>query len=153
MARTLRWHETIIGSTALAGGAQTNHELAATIESSETRGATVTRMIIDISMHPEALTVIHETYWGITILPIEAVQAGAFPEADAIEEANWLVHGRMYARSENLSDSSRDPRVMLDIRSQRIFRARTDRLHIILDNQPNAVNYSMFVRTLVRTPP
>ena len=153
MPRMLRWHETIVNTAALAGGVQTSHDLCATLESSERRQATVTRMILDIWMHPEALTVVHKLYYGVTMLALEQVVAGALPEADGIEESSWLVHGVLYTRSENLSNSSRDDHVRLDIRSQRIFRARTDVLHLVLDNQPNAISYEVFARVLVRTPP
>ena len=152
MPRATKWFETIQGFVNVAAGAQGSNDLLFNLDDANRRMATVTRMIIDLAMHPAAVTTIHELFWGITVETGEQFLAGVHPETDVVSDADWLIHGKLYSRSSDLSDSSQDDRVRLDIRAQRVLRGRRDTLVLVVDDSGSGVSYSAFMRVLMRLP-
>ena len=118
------------------------------------KGATITRLIVDLQMRNTFLSQTAWMFWGITTVNADARAALAFPDpSDLGETAGWMVRGRLVATSLNLVGNQEITRTMLDIRSQRVFRNEKDELHLIVDNGPSAgCEWTAFIRVLVKLP-
>ena len=151
--RPTQWYESIQQDVALNAGQQAHTDLLSNIATGNRQGSTVTRMILDIQMRPGAITVTHEIYVGIAVLNADAVGASAFPDADSVDDTDWLFHARLISNSSNVSDGTQGDRIRMDIRSQRVLRAQQDRLILVRDNLIGAVTtYNHFIRVLMKHP-
>jgi hypothetical protein len=154
--RGFEWFSSDIDFADLAGDGQTNLLLYNAIGQGArfVKGATVTRMIIDLRMRANAVAQTVILFWGIVVVNADARAAGAFPEADDLtDRADWLIRGKMQTIQASLSDSSQWDTVKLDIKSQRVLRAEEDELHLILDSRgANVLEWTAFIRVLMRMP-
>jgi len=154
LRRSTRWYEAIQGETTIAAGVTVFTVLTANMPTAVIRGSTVTRMILDIRVHPVSLTTFTEVFWGVCVVNNAAVASAAVPDPGIVDSTDWLVHGRLNTRSGNLSANAGDDRVMLDIRAQRVLRATTDRLILVYHNIIGGAGAgrSHFIRTLMKHP-
>ena len=151
--RALQWYETIGAEQVLTAQLTTGVDLLSNLATGNRQGATVTRMILDMTAHPTALTVVNELYWGVSVMNADALAAGAFPDPETVDETDWLIHGRMITRSANLSSVEGDARVSMDLRSQRILRSVADRLILVRRvNTTVDMDTSLFFRVLMKHP-
>jgi len=155
--RPTQWYSAHIDRNALASGAITSHELfgTATVTATAVKGSTVTRFLIDLTVHPQSLTVVVNLFWGLVLLNADAVAAGGLPDpVDTSDRPDYLVRGWLQSGSGNLSDLSQDRRVSLDIRSQRIIRSEEDQLRIVFQASTSGItlDYSFFSRALIKRP-
>ena len=148
--RPTEWYEALQGEVTLAADDQAANNLLAAMATSDIKDSTVTRMIIEIRMHPQVVASFHEMFWGVAVVNSEMVAASVFPDADQVNDADWLVHGRLSTRSSSLSDGTQDDRIFLDIRSQRKLRVATDRLYVIFDTKSFPVGRSHLIRVLMK---
>ncbi len=156
--RTMQWFSKFAQQTNLASGGQANLALYNTSDVNFLfiKGATITRVILDLIWHPQTLTTASYLFWGLVIGNAEVFAAGSFPDADDMSDrAGWLGRGMLKAKSGNLSDGSQDPHVQLDLRSQRVMRTEEDDFRLILDASASGItgDYTAFVRTLIKLPP
>ena len=153
--RSLQWYTTISRGNSVAAAGQQNTHLLTDMDVDLAKDSTVTRLLLEIWFRAPVITVEQHVYYGVVFVNNDAVIAGALPDPSVqADTPPWLVRGWEGFRSANLSDSTQDGRVRLDIRSQRICRTRADQLHLIVD-QPggaNPISYDVFARTLVRHP-
>ena len=152
MPRQLKWFENIQGGVQALANTQKANDLLSNITSANRVGATITRMIGKMYFEAEALTNKHEVFVGVTLVNADAQAAGAFPDADQVDDADWLYHSYVRFSSGNLSDGSQNGMITFDVRSQRKIHAAADRLLLITDVGGFSVFRSHFVRTLVRLP-
>jgi len=155
--RPMQWFDTETPFGGLAGNAQANLLLYnVTFQASASvKGATITRMIIDLRLQAGSVAQLTEVYWGIILVNADARAAGAFPDADDMSEtAGWLARGRMMVVQSDLSDRSQWDEVHMDLRSQRVLRNEKDELHLILDNGSASftANWAAMIRVLVKLP-
>ena len=151
--RATQWYESIQGEELRQGATQDVDDLLSNIATGNRQGATVTRMILDLNVHPVDVTLLYEMYWGVTIISADALAALALPDPQNVDDADWLVHGRLIGRSANLSGKEGDDRVQVDIRSQRILRSVSDRLVLVTDvDTTGDLDYSHMVRVLMKHP-
>jgi len=139
-----------------AATAQTNLILYSVLSQSNAavKGATVTRMLVDLVMGGASLAQDIRMHWGITVVNADARAAGVFPDpSDLAETVSWLARGRLIGIQSDLSDSSQRRYAQLDIRSQRVLRSEKDELHLIVDNAgPNTFNWAAWIRVLMKLP-
>ena len=153
MPRQLKWYESIQGSTTLVSAAQASNDLLANLETANRVGATVTRIIGKMHFNTTVVTNLHSVHYGITLVNADALAAGSLPEADAVDDADWLYHSYAEFKSDSVPDMSQNAVVVFDVRSQRVIRAGQDRLLMIFDNSAGeTLNRSHMIRTLVRLP-
>ena len=157
MPRPVEWFTVETDFLSLATGAQTNKLLynAASSSSAAVKGATVTRMIVDVRLRATSLAQLNKAFWGIVVINADARAANAFPDpAEMADRPGWLARGRLQTIQDSLSDASQWDKVQLDLRSQRILRAEGDELHLIFENGATGFTAEMsaFVRTLMRLP-
>ena len=118
------------------------------------KGATVTRIILELSLAANAIDIVARTKWGIVSISEDAATAAAFPDADAaLDLADWLIRGASVIVSSDVNDGSQFVRVSRDYRAQRVLRGATDETHFIIDNASGVqVNFDLWTRILVRLP-
>ena len=119
------------------------------------KGSTITRMLVDLIVSPDAVAQRVRLYWGIVVVNADARAAGAFPDPeDVTDRPSWLVRGRAEVMADSISDASQWKRIELDLRSQRIMRSEEDELQLILSAATTGfvLNFSAFIRILVRMP-
>ena len=155
--RPLKWFTTSQDFTNLVSNAQTNLFLYGTSSSvaEGVKGSTITRMIVDLTCAPIAVSQRVQLFWGIAIINADARAAGAFPEADDPgDRADWLARGRLQSTSGNLSNRSEWDQVRLDLHSQRIMRGAEDELHLVLDaiGSGFTLDFSAYIRVLMKLP-
>ena len=156
-SRPLEWYTKDQSFTAIASAAQSADTLysAAGEGVSFIKGATVTRMIIDVFLRAGSVAQLCRLFWGITIVSAEATAASAFPDVDDLTDRHdWLVRGRLMTIQDSLSDSSQWDRVHLDLRTQRVIRSEESELMFIVDAGSDgfAMEWAHFIRTLIRKP-
>ena len=154
--RNLAWITTESPLAALASNTGTNQLLYNTtiFGGMSTKGATLTRAIVDLTFRADSVSQLSEMYYGITVVNADARAAGAFPDPeDTTDRASWVVRGREYVISSSLSDQSQLVRVLRDIRSQRLLRSIEDELHLIMRNDGAFVcQWACYIRTLWKMP-
>ncbi len=150
----MEWFTSSVSFANLNSGAQTNLTLynATVVGARFVKGATVTRMLVDIIVRSDSVAQDNRLFWGITIVNADARAAGAFPEAaDFSDRPGWLGRGLINNKQSDLSDSSQWSREKLDLRSQRILRNEEDELQLILENGgSNILEFTAYVRTLMK---
>ena len=138
-------------------GGQANHILDTGMVLDEKKDSTIVRMLIDLSVSPNSSTVPLTVAMGITMMNADAHAAGALPEPGNAnsEDANWLWLVPQF-RHDVFAGQGPFARVfVLDIRSKRVYNARTDLLVLVVDNLGSSptVNVIGSVRTLILDPP
>ena len=121
----------------------------------EVKGATVTRMLLDIRLEASSLAQQVQCHWGIVIVNADARAAGAFPDADDLgDRADWLVRGHLRTVQDSLSDASQWDRVKADLRAQRVLRSEESELHLIMDAGSDGFTmvWSAYIRVLMKLP-
>ena len=157
MARPMQWVSRSTGFLSLAPLTLTNFILynSLSISSAAVKGATVTRMIVDLTFKNNALAQNNDAYWGIVPVNADASAAGGFPDPkDMTDRASWLVRGREQFNADSLSDYAQWVRVRQDLRSQRILRSEQDELHLLVENADGAdtFQWAAFIRVLMKLP-
>ena len=154
--RERQWFTSATGFTGLAAGDQTDVQLYnATIHGPRfMKGATVQRMIINMTIRSPSLAENNTLFWGIVVVNEDARIAGALPEADdTADRADWLVRGRLQNITSSVPDGSQWTHRNYDIRSGRTLRSEEDGLLMILDNLGSfTVEFSQFTRVLMLMP-
>ena len=154
--RPFEWYTANQFFTNLAANAQGNLLIYNAIQHGVRgiKGATVTRLLVDIELQPDSVGQNVVMFWGITMVNADARAALAFPEADdPADRADWLGKGRLQTSSSDLFDGSQWHRVHRDLRAQRVFHSEEDELHLIVDSGTvNVLTWSAFIRVLIRLP-
>ncbi len=155
--RQFEWFTTRNNGQTLASDAQGGFGLynAGAVGARFIKGATVTRMLIDLRLRAESVAQLVEVAYGIVVMNSDAVAAGGFPDADDLSDrADWLVRGRLQTIQASLSDSSQWDRVRLDIRTQRILRSEEDEVRMVFDANSSGFTLVIdaYVRLLMRMP-
>ena len=135
--RALQWIMREQVNSGLASGAQDNLTLySSAIHGNRFgKGATVTRLLVDIKLAAAVVAQRNRFYWGIVVMNADARAAGAFPDPeDETDRPSWLARGRMEVVQDSLSDASQWDRALLDLRSQRIIRNEEDELQLVVTN-------------------
>ena len=157
-SRPMQWYTGQQGFQTIADGAADNFTLYNAVSHGprNIKGATITRMIIDLTIRADSVAQIVTGMWGILVMNADARAAGVFPDpADVTDRAGWMIRGRGETIQSDLSDASQWDRRQLDIRSQRVLRTEEDELQFIIDNISGGgriIQYGIFIRVLVRLP-
>ena len=154
--RQLKWFTTLRISQALADNSQLQFNLQADQAASQTANSTVTRILLDLWCRNDVVSNQKVLDWGIAYVSSEAVNAGAFPDADDEDERiDWLGRGRMVAITDVLGKPDNLMHRFYDLRAQRINRSEFDSLRLILNSDSNGTG-GLFVtfsaRCLIRMP-
>ncbi len=155
--RVLQWFTSNQNNTALLSDTQQNLLLYNAIVQGPRfiKGATVTRILLDLVIEADSVAQRNTMFWGIAVVNADARAAGAFPEADDVSDrAGWLGRGKLEVEQASLADSSQWGRTKLDLRSQRVLRNEEEELHLIIDAAATGftLNWSAYVRVLMRLP-
>ena len=153
--RALEWFSTLADAQSVTSGSQSNNSLLSLMDTSVTKGATITRIILQLVIHLGSTAVNSRLKYGIVIVSEDAAAANAFPDADvSSDQADWLVRGAEMLRVSDANDGSQFVRVFRDLRAQRILRSADDQLHFIIDQDSSGITatYELFTRVLVRLP-
>ena len=134
--RTYQWYSILDeNETALASGSQIEKDLLGDLVQDERKGATITRIILDLIIAPDTIAQVTFTSYGLCMVNKDAVSAGAVPEADVnADRADWLLRGRSRNLSGNLSDPTQVFHREYDLRAQRVLRSEEQTLALILDH-------------------
>ena len=157
LRRATQWLSTYKGRGNLASGVQDNLLLVNETELGvrEVKGATVTRILLDIRLEASSVAQQVQMHWGIVVVNADARAAGAFPDADDYgDRADWLVRGHLRTIQSDLSDASQWDRVRADLRAQRILRSEESELHLIVDAGSDGFTmiWTAFIRVLMKLP-
>ena len=155
--RLLQWFDTIEVAQTLSSNGQAEHDLLVEMEDQDQRGATVTRMLLDIDIRPNTVNSYAQMYVGILAWPAEAFLAGIMPDADqeADEGLGWMFRGRLYTLEDTLNVAPRNmgSRLVVDLHSQRVLRTSgADSIYLILDQDSSGITltYNFICRLLMR---
>jgi len=154
--RPMEWYSTVTGFAVLAAGAQSNTLLYNAVGQGtrNIKGATITRVIVDLLVKNDTVAQNNELFWGIVIVNADARAAGAFPDPnDMSDRAGWMYRGRILTNASSLTDRAQWAQKQLDLRSQRLLRTEEDELHIIWNNTGATIlQFAIFARVLVKLP-
>lgn len=154
--RETEWFSQFVPWTALAGDAQTNQTLynAVTHGLRFIKGATVTRIILDMYLRAVVVSEDTQLFFGILVMNADARAAGAFPEADDMtDRPDWMIRGVLQNRFTVAITTQLSTLKEYDLRAQRVLRSEEDELQLILDNgNANALSFSLFIRVLMKLP-
>ncbi len=152
--RTLKWSTAIHDAQTIAASGQNAHPLLGNLSGTR-KGATITRMLINITLGAAAVDILARLKWGVVIVNNDAALASAFPDADdSADDADWLMRDAAVVVMSDVSDGSQLVRMKYDLRAQRIIRSDQDDLRFVIDRDSPVVttNYNLFTRVLVRLP-
>ena len=156
--RPMQWYTSTQGFSTIADGATTSLLLynAATLGTRNIKGATMTRLIIDLTIRADSVAQLAVVFWGIVVMNADAAAAAAFPDPeDMSDRAGWMVRGKSQTIQASLSDASQWDRRRMDIRSQRVLRTEEDELRLIVHNSSGSgvvAQWGPFIRVLARLP-
>ncbi len=151
--RTMQWFTSINPLFTLAANGQLSIDLLGPLAVDQRKGATITRVILDLSLFPTVVTTLHEVFWGLLVMDEEAASAGGFPDADIqSDRQHWLQRGHLISKVLSTSDGKQGDRQMMDIRSQRKLTSEEDTFRIIFDHGATGTSSDivMFARTLIK---
>ena len=143
----------------MASGGQVRIPMLPLLAVGNRKGATVTRLLLEMSWIADADSARKVMNWGITYVNSDAVVALAFPDpSSTLDTPDWIARGQQFAVANSAIASSPGynvTRKSLDLRSQRICRAEDDELYFIIDTDAitaGGVFFNHMFRTLVRLP-
>jgi len=157
IVRETNWFNLDAAFQNLGSGLTTNQTLLSdtTIGNRTIKGATVTRLIIDITIRNAVLAQNNVLYWGITKVNADARAAGAFPDpSDMNDKAGWMIRGRLQCNADSLTDPTQWVSRHYDLRAQRLFRNEEEELQLLIENSATGftVSWTAFIRSLVKWP-
>ena len=134
--RSYQWYSILDeNDTAVASGTQIEKDLLGDLVTDERKGATITRVILDLVISPDQAGQVTFTSYGLCMVNRDAVAAGAVPEADVnSDRADWLLRGRARNNCFALADSTQMFHREYDLRAQRVLRSEEQTLALILDH-------------------
>ena len=154
--RQTKWFTTLRTLQALADNTQLTFPLLADLSASQTQGATITRILIELWIANDITNNAKTMDWGIVLLAGEAVTAGGIPDAqDEDERVDWMGRGRMHVITNNISVMPNFAHMERDLRAQRIIRDEFQELRLITNldaNGTGGVFLTIFTRVLVKMP-
>ncbi len=155
--RRLQWYTKNQDFAAIGSASQANMRMYSAIDEGrgDIKGATVTRMIIDIGLRSPTVAQLTRLFWGIVIVDTEARIAGGLPDADDMSDRHdWLIRGRLFNIQSDLSDSSQWTMRHYDIKTQRILRSEEHELLLVIDAGSDGftMEWTAFTRALMRMP-
>jgi len=149
MARPTKWFTSISNGIVVVSNGQNSINLLSAVEVANRKGSTITRILLKLVAHPEALS------WGLTFVNSDAASAGAFPDTDvATDNVDWLGRGTLFSFSSSLADQSQDDRFEGDLGASRVWRSEQDQFHLIFDASASGTDTTVRVaaRVLLRLP-
>jgi len=155
MARPTKWFTSISNGIVVVSNGQNSINLLSAVEVANRKGSTITRILLKLVAHPEAITVLHALSWGLTFVNSDAASAGAFPDTDvATDNVDWLGRGTLFSFSSSLADQSQDDRFEGDLGASRVWRSEQDQFHLIFDASASGTDTTVRVaaRVLLRLP-
>jgi len=154
--RLLKWFTTLRQLQALADNSQITFDLLTDLAASQTEGATITRILIEMWVRNDIVLEDKTMDWGIVLVAGAAASAGGFPDADIEDErVDWLGRGRMHAITTVIGDGASLGHMERDLRAQRVIRDEFEQLRLILDVDANGTGglfVTFITRILVRMP-
>ena len=152
-SRPMEWFTTLADGQTVTSGGQSNNELLVQLAESIRKGSTITRILLQLVIHPATVNTICRLKWGMVLVNEDAASGGTFPDADqSTDRADWLARGAELVSVTDLFNGQQYARVDRDLRAQRVIRADTDEFHFIIDQDSSGatVNYSVWTRVLIR---
>ena len=151
--RPFQWFTRIIEGQVVAAGAQACTDLLVGLPDANTKGATVTRVIMRLVTRPDTINELSHTLFGIAIVNADAAAAGAFPDADVEgDNVRWLVRG-LHVNDSTSINSPEEHRISdYDLKAQARFRSEQEELHLILDQGSFGIRFDLLCRILVKLP-
>jgi len=120
---------------AIASGNQLELDLLNEMVDDNRKGATITRVILDLVIVPDTVAQTTFTSYGLAMVNGDALAAGAVPEADVnADRADWVLRGRARNMVSSLSDRAQVFHKEYDLRAQRVLRSEEMTLAIIFDH-------------------
>ncbi len=94
----MEWYDRISGIVSLASGGQDEYDLLTNMDVKDSKGATITRIVLTLDIRASTVNVYNEVFLGLTCWPQEAFLAGIMPEADDEDDngAGWMYRGRLW---------------------------------------------------------
>ena len=157
MPRAVKWFTTLGNRQALASGSQNDFNLLAAVSQANMKGSTVTRMIVDMWVDADTASSHKIMDFGILWLDGDAVAANVLPDTDVeTERADYILRSRMVLSAHNVNTEVREGAFRhYDIRAQRICRADTDQLTLVVDLDSGTTGglfLDFMIRVLIRLP-
>jgi len=153
--RSLAWFTTIANAQTVTTGGQSANALLTNLDLELHKGATVTRMIVQLFLLANTIDILGRIQWGIVLVNRDAADVVVFPDPGvANDRADWLVRGAESLLMSDINDGSQAVRVSRDLRAQRMLRDRQATLQFVIDQGASGmtVTYDLFVRVLIRLP-
>ncbi len=154
--RTVKWFTTKDIDQALLDAATDNFTLSTGLAAANKKGATVTRLIVDLNARTDTLGSIKHLYWGIVLIA-DGFTTATLPDPEVEgDRADWMVRGVMHTGAPALgTEFGAAAQINLDIRSQRRIPTEDFSLQLIISDSGAGAGGLLFThltRTLVRLP-
>ncbi len=150
MSRAMDWFDIVDeGDESIASGGQVAKDLLGALASDLKKGATITRVLLDLWIAPDTVAQITHTSYGLVLENIDQASAGGHPDADVnSDQADWLLRNRSRNTAAAISDSSQLFHRTYDLKAQRVLRSEQMSLYLIVD-QSSGGGIVMFYSTRV----
>ena len=158
--RRMAWTETVISTNVLGAGGQIGHRIFGPEGQLSLVGATITRILFNLSMLPETGETggdMGRLDYGMTMVDEDAATAGAFPDPAGSDTVPWVMRDMRILVNESTVRTPQSLVVALyDLSSQRILRSARHSLYFIMDNTTISgaitARYEIHARTLYKLP-
>ena len=125
MPRRTRWLDDYAVLSPPAGG-QSESEIDTQLSGElHTQGITVVRLILRVTGTPTTLGASANFTFGVVMVNLDAIAAGAFPDPAGVDEVPWMVRDRLFM----IRDADAGPQSVMasyDIRSMRKYNGSLD---------------------------
>ncbi len=148
--RVARWIDQFINLNVSTGG-QITENLTVNLADAEKKGATLVRTIIDLEMNLSAPGSGGFVTLGATLVELDAIAAGAFPDVDISgEQPGWTFRMRKNVFTSSTNNHSESTQFIGDFKSKRTLRGLSFDYMLIIDAGvlTASVNIDGSVRTL-----
>ena len=152
--RGVEWFDRTVNSTLTASN-QVGIDLSTDLSNVNRKGATVVRMLLDITLQPVTIDVNLRSYMGIYMAELDAFNASNFPEvAVDDEQPGWMYRMMRNVRTHDVDQLPANSHIEVDVRAKRRFVGEDTLLTLVLERDAavGGVLFTGMVRTLVMRP-
>ena len=153
--RPLEWFTHSYAFNDIAAGAQEADDVLVETSGRHLKGHTITRCLVDLWVRPTTIDQFSNTWYGLTLVNVDAAAASAFPDADVdSDNADWILRGMtVNSITGTLTDSSQWSHRRYDLRAQRVIRTDQDQLRMVWDqSSAGGASRAAFFRILLKLP-
>ena len=129
--RAVEWTDVILNNS-LTSAQQLGIDLSTNFLSTERKGSTIVRTIVDLTLAPLSASVTLRIAWGLVMMELDAFNAAIFPDPFvADDQPGWMLRGERNLRTSNVDDVPNNAQLQIDLKAKRKFMGE-DELYVLV---------------------